>query len=241
MLIIIATGMVQLGRDNTEYIRFCMMVVVYLQQGLEKDIINNWNGNFCYDFTKIRCLPVNNSTTLELLSGFFQFVSGLNLSSVVLCPDPPPPSSKYGVTTSPRFPGQLNTVPELNQLSSQGQFPDSDEICKECHHSCKNKLNMLGLTSLNPLLPAIIDTSGILSRTMSIMFFVNLVGTMSFIVWRLMMMASMITSTGYLIPLLFSPNVDLLSGQCSSLSHQLSYFRHQLLAELYGPLQIAPA
>ena len=30
---------------------------------------------------------------------------------------------------------------------------------------------------------------------MSIMFFVNLVGTMSFIVWRLMMMASMIPST----------------------------------------------
>ena len=114
---------------------------------------------------------------------------------MVLCPDPPPPSSKYGVTTSPRFPGQINTVPELNQLSSQRQFPDSDEICKECHHSCKNKLNMLGLTSLNPLLPAIIDTSGILSRTMSIMFFVNLVGTMSFIVWRLMMMASMIPST----------------------------------------------
>ena len=43
MFIIIATGMVQLGRDNTEYIRFCMMVVVYLQQGLEKDIINNWS------------------------------------------------------------------------------------------------------------------------------------------------------------------------------------------------------
>ena len=38
-----------------------------------------------------------------------------------------------------------------------GEFPDSDEICKECHHSCKNKLNMLGLTSLNPLLSAIID------------------------------------------------------------------------------------
>ena len=80
MFIIIATGMVQLGRDNTEYIRFCMMVVVYLQQGLEKDIINNWNG--------------------------------------------------------PGFPGQLGTVPEFNQLSSQGQFPDSDEICKECHYSC---------------------------------------------------------------------------------------------------------
>ena len=86
-----------------------------------------------------------------------------------------------------------------------------------------------------------IDTSGILSGTISIMFFVNLVGTMSFMVWRLMMMASMITSTGYLIPLLFSPNVDLFSGQCSSLSHQLPYFRHQLLAELYGPLQTAPA
>ena len=68
-----------------------------------------------------------------------------------------------------------------------------------------------------------IDTSGILSGTISIMFFVNLVGTMSFMVWRLMMMASMITSTGYLIPLLFSPSVDLFS------------------AELYGPLQLAPA
>ena len=55
------------------------------------------------------------------------------------------------------------------------------------------------------------------------MFFVNLVGTMSFMVWRLMMMASMITSTGYLIPLLFSSSVDLFS------------------AELYGPLQLAPA
>merc|ERR1711895_273805 len=49
--------------------------------------------------------------------------------------------------------------------------------------------------------------------------------------WRLMMMASMITSTGYLIPLLFSPSVDLFSGKCSSLCHQLLYCRHQLLAE----------
>ena len=36
-----------------------------------------------------------------------------------------------------------------------GEFPDSDEICKECHNSCINKLNHL--------LAAIIDTSGILT------------------------------------------------------------------------------
>ena len=84
--------------------------------------------------------PVVHSV-LELQS-VTQFISGLNLSSVVLCPD--------GVTTCLKFPGQLAAVFRLFKkfivMSSQGQFPDSDEICKECHHSYKNKPNMIGLT-----------------------------------------------------------------------------------------------
>ena len=65
-----------------------------------EDIINNWNGNVYYDFTKICCSPVNNST------------SGLNLSSVVLCPD--------GATTCHRFPDQLN-FPDLLQFNDHNQ------------------------------------------------------------------------------------------------------------------------
>merc|ERR1712123_377501 len=73
-----------------------MCVIVYLQQveqpllhtvlelqevnGLEKDIISGWDCNFCKDFTKLRPLPANNSTTLELLAGFLQFFSQLDLA-----------------------------------------------------------------------------------------------------------------------------------------------------------------
>jgi len=79
-----------------------MLVIVYLQQleqpllhsvlelqavpGLEKDIINNWNCNFCQDLSKIRPLPVNTSSTLQLLAGFLQFFSKLDFASFILCP-----------------------------------------------------------------------------------------------------------------------------------------------------------
>jgi len=79
-----------------------MFVILYLQQlenpllhpvmelqsyeGQEKDIISGWNCNFCQEFDKLRRLPVNNSTSLELVAGFLQFFSQLDLANVVLCP-----------------------------------------------------------------------------------------------------------------------------------------------------------
>jgi len=79
-----------------------MFVILYLQQlenpllhpvmelqsyeGQEKDIISGWNCNFCQEFDKLRLLPVNNSTSLELVGGFLQFFSQLDFANVVLCP-----------------------------------------------------------------------------------------------------------------------------------------------------------
>lgn len=79
-----------------------MLIILYLQQleepllhpvielqnvaGVEKDIISGWNCNFCQDFAKLRPLPANNSSTLELVAGFLKFVSQLDYSNVVLSP-----------------------------------------------------------------------------------------------------------------------------------------------------------
>ena len=64
---------------------------------------------------------------------------------------------------------------------------------------------------------AFISNNGLLNGVFTLNFLVNLIGTMSFMVWRLMMMASMVTSTGYLIPLIFSPSIDLFSGHCNTI------------------------
>ena len=49
--------------------------------------------------------------------------------------------------------------------------------------------------------------------------FVSLVGTCCFILWRLIMLASMISSTGYLIPLVYSVphGEDIMNGQCDTI------------------------
>lgn len=46
-----------------------------------------------------------------------------------------------------------------------------------------------------------------------------LLGTWSFILWRMTMLASMVSSTGYLIPMVFSVpnNGDIMSGQCNTI------------------------
>ena len=79
-----------------------MIIITYLQQlnppilhsvselqslpDLKEDVIDGWNCNFCSDLKKMKPLEYNPLNALELLNGFFIFISELSLSSVVLCP-----------------------------------------------------------------------------------------------------------------------------------------------------------
>ena len=79
-----------------------MITITYLQQldppilhpvivlqslpDLEPDLIDGWNCNFCHDLTKVEPLKPNSSSVLELLYGFFCFISTVSFSKVVLCP-----------------------------------------------------------------------------------------------------------------------------------------------------------
>ena len=101
-----------------------MFIILYLQQleepllhpvmelqsvaGVEKDIISGWNCNFCQDFSRLRPLPANNSSTLQLVAGFLKFVSQLDLANVVLSP------LVGKVMTKAEF--QANTITSTNFL-----------------------------------------------------------------------------------------------------------------------------
>lgn len=79
-----------------------MITITYLQQldppllhpvlelqslpDLKPDIIDGWNCNFCTDLSKLNPLKPNPMTVLELLNGFFLFISALSPAEVVLCP-----------------------------------------------------------------------------------------------------------------------------------------------------------
>ena len=79
-----------------------LIIITYLQQlpqpllhsvydlqqveNTPEDIISGWKCHFCPDLSQQKSLPQNQASVLQLLSGFFQFITDLDLSSVVLCP-----------------------------------------------------------------------------------------------------------------------------------------------------------
>ena len=109
-----------------------MITITYLQQldnpllhavadlqavhGLQPDIIEGWNCNFCPDLSQLPPLKENSVSLLDLLTGFFQFVASLNLPQVILCPLLGKVIKKTEIKSS--FPSMISTDSFLNSDSN---------------------------------------------------------------------------------------------------------------------------
>lgn len=131
-----------------------MCVILYLQQlsepilhtvyelqgveGLDEDIINGWNCNFCQDLNNLPPLPLNKSSSLELLIGFLQFFSNLEFANVVLCP------LKGKVMSKEEFQSSMFiSSPDIVDPSSPSYLQTDKPMCLQdpfelSHNVCRN-------------------------------------------------------------------------------------------------------
>ena len=132
-----------------------MITITYLQQldppilrpvfelqsipELKQDIIDGWNCNFSHELTKLKPLKPNSLTVLELLNGFFLFITELSLPKVILCPVLGKVILKSELKTS--YPTHIST--DSFTIDPQRSLKTDSSLCVQdpfelSHNVCRN-------------------------------------------------------------------------------------------------------
>ena len=132
-----------------------MITITYLQQldppllhpvlelqsvpDLKQDIIDGWNCSFCTDLSKLNPLKPYPMTILELLNGFFLFISNLSPSKVVLCPLLGKVLLKSELETS--YPPEIST--DSFMIDPERRLKTDSSLCVQdpfelSHNVCRN-------------------------------------------------------------------------------------------------------